>query len=128
MADKHVPIKYVGSSATWTDHLYGSGLTWKQNDFQIVPGYVALKLLKHTEFEDGRTGKMKGRPIDPSQPDPTKEEDEPQLVDLSAMTKENLVIYAKRNFNLDISGRTHKPEMIDIVRRQMGTDMPFGVY
>jgi hypothetical protein len=125
MADKHVPIKYVGSSASWTDNLYGSGLTWLRNDFQIVPGYIAVRLLKHVEFQDGRTGKLKGRPIDATEPS-RKDEDEPPLVDLNAMTKENLVQYAKRNFNLDVSGRAVKGEMVEIVRRQMGTEMPLG--
>lgn len=120
-----VPILYRHPGRPeWTDHLYGSGLTFKHGEVTLVPGYLYKQFLRHHEFSDARVGKAKSRPIDETAPLKTEEKDEPPLVDLTAMTKENIAMYAKRNFNLDISEGMKKGEMVELVRRQMGTEMP----
>lgn len=125
MADKIVPIKYVGPSASWTDNLYGTRMVWPKDGIQAVPGHIALKLLKHPEFKDARVGKMRDRGIDGTEPKREDEVIEAPLVNLESMTKDSLSQFAKRYFNLDVA-RENKPEMVDLVRRQMGTDMPLS--
>ena len=128
MADKFVPVRYIGKKDSYRDHLYGTGITWQKGEMQLVPGYLFDRFMSHADmFQDARVGKMKRNEIDRTRPKQI-EDDEPPLVNLAGLTKENLVTYAKRNLNLDISQRTHKEEMIEIVRRQMGTDMPVGAY
>lgn len=126
MADKIVPIKYVGPSDSWTDHIYGTKFTWKKDGIQAVPGYIALKLLTHSEFKDARPRKMRDRPIDGTKPVREEDDLEAPLVNLEGLTKESLSQYAKRYFNLDLGERANKSEMIDKVRSQMGATRPVG--
>jgi hypothetical protein len=124
MADKIVPIIYIGGADSWFDNLYGTGLTWTKGGFQNVPGHVAYDLLRHPEFKDGRVGKLKDRDIDATKPEKPEVKDEPPLVNLEAMTKDNIAQYAKRNFNLELDDGMKKADMVELVRRQMGTTMP----
>jgi hypothetical protein len=49
-----IAIKYNGPKP-YTDHLYGSKLHWEIGDTRDdVPEHIAVKLLRHPEFEDAR--------------------------------------------------------------------------
>ena len=128
MADKLVPIIYVGGKPEWKDHLYKTGLVFKKDEITLVPGYAYERFLTHPEFKDGRIGKMKAREVDTTQPQVEVEKDEAPLVNLEAMSKENLAMYAKRNFNLELQMKYKKSELIETIRRQMGTEMPVGAF
>lgn len=125
MADKLVPIIYVGGKPEWKDHLYGTGLLFKRDEITLVPGHAFERFLRHPEFKDGRVGKMKSREIDTTPP-VVEEKDEAPLVNLDAMTKDALALYAKRNFNLELDTKQRKDDLIETVRRQMGADRPVG--
>ena len=43
-----VPVQYVGRRDTFTDNLYGSGLTFVRDQVRAVPGALAERLLRHT--------------------------------------------------------------------------------
>lgn len=122
-----VPLLYThAKKGLWKDHIYGSGITFKHGEVALVPGHLVEKFLRHPEFSDARVGKAKGRPIDTTKPKVEEKEEEPALVDLSAMTKDAISTYAKRNFNLELQPTMKKSDMVELVRRQMGTDMPVG--
>ena len=54
-----IAIKYNGPKP-YTDHLYGSKLHWEIGDTRDdVPEHIAVKLLRHPEFEDARKYKSK---------------------------------------------------------------------
>jgi hypothetical protein len=113
-----ISITYRGKKP-YTDHLYGSKLHWEVGDTRDdVPEAVAVKLLKHPEFHDARKNKAE---IKVDQPPREQEEDvQPPLVNLDAMTKDQLIEYAHRNFGVKLDASTKKAELIDTVRLQMG--------
>lgn len=127
MQDK-VPLLYThAGKKVWKDHIYESGLTFTHGEVTLVPGYLVSNFLRHPEFTDARVGKAKSFDINKTPPPKPKEkEEEPALVDLSAMTKDAISTYAKRNFNLELQPTMKKSDMVELVRRQMGTDMPVG--
>lgn len=43
-----VPVQYIGRRDTFTDNLYGSGLTFVRDQVRAVPGALAERLLRHT--------------------------------------------------------------------------------
>jgi len=74
-----IAIKYNGPKP-YTDHLYGSKLHWEIGDTRDdVPEHIAVKLLRHPEFEDARKYKSK---IKVEEQPREKVEDLPPLVNL----------------------------------------------
>ena len=120
----NIAVRYIGLKDEFTDHLYNSGITWKQGEVKDVPDWAAEKLLKHSEFEDARHHKQRGKPFEVESKPVVQKEDEEKieapLVSLEAMTKEALVNYAHRYFGLDIPSTVKKDEMINKVRSVMG--------
>lgn len=45
-----VPVKYIGPRESWTDRLYGSGLTFVTDQIRDVPGELARRFLKHADL------------------------------------------------------------------------------
>ena len=45
-----VPVKYIGPRESWTDRLYGSGLTFVADQIREVPGELARRFLKHADL------------------------------------------------------------------------------
>jgi hypothetical protein len=121
---KVVPISYHGPRDVWLDNINGSGLTFQKGKPTLVPGHLVAKFLRYKEFKDARVGKAKNMPYDTTPP--YVEKDEAPLVNLHTMTKEHISLYAKRNFNIELKDSMVKEDMVEIVRRQMGTDMPVG--
>ncbi|MCK2097524.1 hypothetical protein [Thauera aromatica] len=112
-----VAIKYTGPKP-YTDHLYGSRLHWEIGDTrEDVPEHIAVKLLRHPEFEDARKRKTEIK----VEPPPREErEDVPPLVNLDAMTRDQLADYAHRNFGVRLDPKAKKAELVDTVRLTMG--------
>ena len=109
-------------SQSWHDHLYGSG-DWTAGDVREVDDWTAVCLLRHDDmFSDGRHHKQRG-PIEATPPKPVEEEDESDqapLMSLDTMTKDQVAVYAKRNFGVDLPAAMRKGEMVDRVRFLMG--------
>lgn len=55
-----------------------------------------------------------------------EEMEEPPLINLESLTKENLVRFAKAHFNHDLSERDNKPELIEGIRVLMGRRPSYG--
>lgn len=112
-----IAIKYTGPKP-FTDHLYGSKLHWEIGDTrEDVPEHIAIKLLRHPEFEDARKRKTEIKVEEL----PREEQDNlPPLVNLEAMTKDQLAQYAHRNFGVVLDAGMKKSELLDTVRLQMG--------
>ena len=112
-----IPIKYNGPKP-YTDHLYGSKLHWEIGDTRDdVPEHIAVKLLRHPEFEDARKRKTEIKVEEPPREEP---DNLPPLVNLEAMTKDQLVQYAHRNFGVKLDTSVKKAELLDTVRLTMG--------
>jgi len=48
-----VAVTYIGRRESWTDRLYGSGLTFRQGQTRSVPGKLARDFLRHRDvFEE----------------------------------------------------------------------------
>lgn len=121
-----IKVKYIGLLESWDDHIYGSG-TWVQGEPREVEDYLAMQLLKHSEFEDARHHKQRG-PIEAVIPEKPQEEQEDwekaPLQSLEAMTKEQIAVFAKRTFGADLPTTNTKAEMVERVRFLMGTPSP----
>ena len=45
----HLPVQYIGRKPTFTDHLYGTGLTFEQGQVRGLPDDIARKFLRHAD-------------------------------------------------------------------------------
>lgn len=120
-----VAVKYVGLLDVFNDHLYDTG-EWIKGRPKPVQDWQAILLLKHTEFEDARSGKLNGQSIDAEPPEKAEEEVQPEdlapLMNLESMTKDQLTTYAHRNFGIRLQG--NKPEMVEKVQQLMARSNP----
>lgn len=46
----HVPVQYVGRRPDWTDHLYGTGLSFVADQVRPLPGSIANQFLRHVDL------------------------------------------------------------------------------
>ena len=111
-----VKVKYVGQDATWFDHLYNSGATFTQGGVVAVPRESADHLLRHPEFEEAPQAKK----FDTAVPVKDIPIEEPPMVNLEAMTKEQLGQYAHRNFGIIVPKKETAEAMRNTIRLQMG--------
>ena len=119
MEKKTIAVKYVGRRDSWTDRLYGTGLTFTKDQVRFVPSESARQLLKHTDlFTEDATAK----------PAPEKKTDDTELAmaqaeaqkaeqnakvnavadlhdQVNQMTKDALEQFAKDKFNIDLDKR-----------------------
>lgn len=117
----YIAVEYVGRKATYTDHLYGTGLSFDQGQVRSMPGELARKFLKHGDMfkeAEASTEPAQTAPTAPAQDDTAEQlakaqeqKDEQQqeqnaLQDLhdsiNAMAKNSLVDYAKVNYRIDL--------------------------
>lgn len=51
----HILVEYIGRKPTFTDHLYGTGLSFEQGQARGLPGDIARKFLRHADqFKEGK--------------------------------------------------------------------------
>lgn len=114
-----VLVQYIGRRDTFTDHLYGTGLVFKQGQVRSLPTEIARKFLRHKDqFEENVAQEIVGQQAQvhsSTEPDDTtatlaaaqklhqeQQEKENQLLDLKAqvnvMTKKTLGEYALTNY------------------------------
>ncbi|CAE6949672.1 RyR domain protein [Ectopseudomonas oleovorans] len=46
----HIAVKYIGRRPQWSDHLYGTGLTFDEGQVRNLPTGVARTLLRHCDL------------------------------------------------------------------------------
>lgn len=113
-----IKVKYVGDREEWADNLYGSGGVWKPGSVCLVAADAAERLLKHAEFERADSAKR----FEDVEPEREEEEliEEPPLVNLEALTKDQLSQYAHRNFGIVLPKKETAEAMRNTIRLQMG--------
>jgi len=102
-----VPIRYVGKKPEETDHLYGTGLTWRgKHSVQQVPRDKAPLLLAHADvWRDARSPVLRKKdPIEPTQGTPLRYQEEdpglsPMVPKVHLMPAHDLAVYALTEFN-----------------------------
>ena len=117
-----VKVRYVGSEQSYYDHNYNSGATWQQGGVVAVRAECAEKLLRHPEFEAAPMAKK----FDVAEPHLIEEEqvEEPPLANLEAMTKDQMIAYAHRNFGVVLDKRDKAETLRDSIRTRMGARRP----
>lgn len=113
-----VKIKFVGpdSRLPFPDHLYGTNLVWvDKREEHLVSDEVAPKLLKHADvWADAghvadKTAAAIGLEVStPKKAEIEEEREQPPLVQLDAMDRDALLVYAQRNFNTQPKGNVHQ--------------------
>lgn len=125
----HIPVTYIGAKEHGvTDRKFGTDLVWSgPGDVQHVPPAAAAAMCLHHPdvWADARTEKQQQKdPLVDDQERPTPEEEEDPrefrpLADLSAMSHEQLIEFAMREFNMDMS-EFDQPTIIDKLSVQVG--------
>ena len=46
----HIAVKYIGRRPQWSDHLYGTGLTFDEGQVRNLPSAIARTLLRHCDL------------------------------------------------------------------------------
>ena len=114
--EQKIKVKYVGERPEWIDNLYGSGGTWQPGSVCLVPEDAGLRLLAHPEFERADSAKR----FVETEPRVEVEIEEPPLTNLEAMTKDQLLAYAHRNFGVLLPKKETSAAIRDTIRLQMG--------
>ena len=101
LEDKRMHVKYIGDHVK-TDSITGVGLRWEPGQVRNVSNTLAAVLLQYTdtwrEVSGGRQESEEDEPI--GLRDEEKKEDEPlEVVDFHAMNKDQLLKFAKDNWN-----------------------------
>ena len=114
-----VKVRYVGGEESYFDHNYNSGATWTKGSTVAVSAESAEKLLKHPEFEAAPQAKK----FDVAEPAlrELEEIEEAPLVNLEAMTKDQMVAYAHRNFGVVLDKKDKAENLRSSIRTKMGT-------
>lgn len=124
----HVAVQYIGRRETWTDHLYGTGLSFVREQVRTIPGNIARQFLKHPDvFREAPAEDGHGQVADVVEPADAKADDTAQLLEAAAkkqtedlenesrlqdlrqsvtfMEKEALKEFALRNYRQKLDGR-----------------------
>ncbi|HBZ96064.1 MAG TPA: hypothetical protein DEO91_20950 [Pseudomonas sp.] len=143
-----IVVVYIGRKPTYTDHLYGTGLSFRQGQERAMPAEIARKFLRHPDmFEEGSAKAVADAPAKSDKVEDKDEDDdttrqlaaakkledenrekENRILDLkqqiNIMTKDSLAEYAMTNYKQNLDKRKSVAEL-----RQAVTGMidQFGV-
>lgn len=143
-----IVVVYIGRKPTYTDHLYGTGLSFTQGQERAMPADIARKFLRHPDmFEEGSAKAVADAPAQSGNVEDKEEDDdtarrlaeakkledeqrdkENRILDLkqqiNIMTKDSLAEYAMTNYKQSLDKRKSVAEL-----RQAVTGMidQFGV-
>lgn len=112
-------ICYVGHKVEKTDTVAGTGKVWVKDTVHEVTDAEAEVLLRHPDVwalakEQPKTAEAKKDP--PAKKDKKEEDEQYEVVNLATMTKDALVLYAKRNFGKDLSKKDDKASLTKQVK------------
>lgn len=124
------PVRYIGRRDTFTDRLYGSGLTFVKGQVREVPSKTARNFLRHVDlFKEVTEKDGKPMPQDVESADDTeqlmkeaaakKAEKIDEVTNVSDLhdqvarmtTKDTLEKFAKDHFNVDLDKRQKVDEL-----------------
>lgn len=131
MDKKTLAVKYIGRRDSWTDRLYGTGLTFTKDQVRFVPDESARQLLKHTDLfaEDAAAKPAQEKKTDDTEQAMAQAEVEKAeqhakvnaVADLhdqvNQMTKDALEQFAKDKFNIDLDKR----QKVDGLKKEVHT-------
>lgn len=124
----HIAVQYIGRKEAYTDHLYGTGLSFVKDQVRGLPAEIAGKFLRHGDmFKECGEAAIE-QAVEPSEPDDTAKtledaakrqqesrKDEDALLDLkqhvSVMTKDTLCDYALTNYRQKLNKRASVEEL-----------------
>ncbi|WP_405118756.1 RyR domain-containing protein [Pseudomonas leptonychotis] len=125
----NIPVQYIGRKEAYTDHLYGTGLSFEKGQVRGLPTEVARKFLRHGDmFREAGEGAVVTEPVQPLDQDDTSktldeaakrqkedQDKENTLIDLkqhvSNMTKNALCEYAMTNYRQKLDSRVSVAEL-----------------
>lgn len=112
--DRPVQIAYVGNDETFFDHIYNSGMTFEKGVTTSAPAWLAVRLLKHTEFEDRRPGFLRDKAIKVVNDKPVEQVDEEteQHYLYGQIPLENMTVHQMRVFSMQNFGVMHPMNML----------------
>lgn len=137
----HIPVQYIGRKEAYTDHLYGTGLSFEKDQVRGLPTEVARKFLRHADmFKEAGEGAVVTEPVKPLDQDDTSktldeaakrqredQDKENALIDLkqhvSNMTKNALCEYAMTNYRQKLDSRA---SVADLRQQVTGMIDQFG--
>lgn len=137
----HIHVQYIGRKEAYTDHLYGTGLSFEKDQVRGLPTEVARKFLRHADmFKEAGEGAVVTEPVKPLDQDDTaktldeaakrlKEDQDKEnaLIDLkqhvSNMTKNALCEYAMTNYRQKLDSRA---SVADLRQQVTGMIDQFG--
>mgnify|MGYP000715803635 CR=1 FL=1 len=114
-----VKVRYIGMEDSWFDYLYRSGATWTKGSVVAVSDASAEKLLKHPDMFEEATLAKKFDVADEVKA--VEKIEEPPLVNLEAMTKDQMLAYAQRNFGVILDKKDKAENLRNSIRTKMGT-------
>ena len=95
------PVKYIGVRDEYTDGAYGTRITFKQGETQLVPSDKAVLMLKHSDVY--AKGDIEGAEVATLNESPKANESEEELQNardaVANMDLEALKVYATTNFS-----------------------------
>ncbi|MCZ4321448.1 RyR domain-containing protein [Pseudomonas anguilliseptica] len=119
----NIHVQYIGRKEAYTDHLYGTGLSFEKDQVRGLPTEIARKFLRHGDmFQEAGEGAVVTEPVKPLDLDDTSktldeaakrqkedQDKENALIDLkqhvSNMTKNALCEYAMTNYRQKLDSR-----------------------
>lgn len=129
-----IVVVYIGRKETYTDHLYGTGLSFTKGQERAMPADIARKFLRHPDmFEEGSAKAVADAPAQPDKVEDKDEDDttrqlaaakkledenrekENRILDLkqqiNIMTKDSLAEYAMTNYKQNLDKRKSVAEL-----------------
>lgn len=137
----NIPVQYIGRKEAYTDHLYGTGLSFEKDQVRGLPTEVARKFLRHADmFKEAGEGAVVTELVKSAEQDDTtktldeaakrqKEDQDKEnaLIDLkqhvSNMTKNALCEYAMTNYRQKLDSRA---SVADLRQQVTGMIDQFG--
>lgn len=121
-----IQVQYVGQREAFTDHLYGTELTFRSEQVRTLPARIATKFLRHTDLfkRSNKPMEKEGETLrdntdtmleDSDKNKKQREEHEAQIHDMvdriNSMDKTSLTEFANEKFGHKFSQRTKVDDM-----------------
>ncbi|MFI8608512.1 RyR domain-containing protein [Pseudomonas sp. NPDC077649] len=139
-----IVVVYIGRKETYTDHLYGTGLSFVKGQERAMPADIARKFLRHGDmFSEGQAIAAAAEPAADKDDDDTSKvldeakkcqdeerKQEERLLDLkqqiNVMTKKSLTDYAMTNYRQKLDQQKSVSELRQLVTGMIDQYGPVG--
>lgn len=129
---KNYGVQYVGKKKNYTDHLFGTGLTFKTGQIHMVPASIANKMADHTDMyavhEDVNDEEDAAELIQEQTEDAELDQEKGELQEIVAanlphldmMTDDEMRDFAFKNFgekfHHKMKGETMKSKLVGLIQ------------